>query len=58
MYKTDCVNTEQLLRLIQSIPSKKVEPLKQRMPLCKAEKLQVMQGRISSADLVEVFFLL
>ena len=27
MYKTDCVNTEQLLRLIQSIPSKKVEPL-------------------------------
>ena len=27
-YKTDCMNTEQLLRLIQSIPSKKAEPFK------------------------------
>ena len=29
MYKTDCANTEQLLRIIQSIPSKKAEPFKQ-----------------------------
>lgn len=28
MRKTDCVNTEQLLRLIQSIPSSKAEPFK------------------------------
>lgn len=28
MYKTDVANTEQLLRIIQSIPSPKVEPLK------------------------------
>ncbi len=28
-YKTDCANTEQLLRIIQSIPSKKAEPFKQ-----------------------------
>ena len=27
-YKTDVANTEQLLRLIQSIPSKKAEPFK------------------------------
>ena len=27
-YKTDCMTTEQLLRLIQSIPSKKAEPFK------------------------------
>lgn len=27
-YKTDCANTEQLLRIIQSIPSKKAEPFK------------------------------
>ena len=27
-YKTDCMNTEQLLRLVQSIPSKKAEPFK------------------------------
>ncbi len=29
MYKTDAANTEQLLRIIQSIPSKKAEPFKQ-----------------------------
>lgn len=28
MYKTDCTTTEQLLRIIQSIPSKKAEPFK------------------------------
>lgn len=28
MYKTDCMNTEQLFRLIQSIPSPKAEPFK------------------------------
>lgn len=28
MYKTDCMSTEQLLRLIQSIPSPKAEPFK------------------------------
>ena len=28
MYKTDAANTEQLLRIIQSIPSKKAEPFK------------------------------
>ena len=29
MRKTDCANTEELLRIIQSIPSKKAEPFKQ-----------------------------
>ena len=28
MYKTDCANTEGVLRIIQSIPSPKAEPLK------------------------------
>jgi len=28
-YATDCANTESLLRIIQSIPSKKAEPFKQ-----------------------------
>ena len=27
-YKTDCMNTEQILRLVQSVPSKKAEPFK------------------------------
>lgn len=40
MYKTDCVNTEQLLRIIQSIPSKKAEPFKQWLAKVGAERLE------------------
>ena len=39
MYKTDCANTEQLLRIIQSIPSKKAEPFKQWLALIGKERL-------------------
>lgn len=39
MYKTDCATVEQLLRLIQSIPSKKAEPLKQWLARVGAERL-------------------
>lgn len=38
-YKTDCANTEQLLRIIQSIPSKKAEPFKQWLALVGKERL-------------------
>jgi len=31
LYATDCANTETLFRIIQSIPSPKVEPLKRRL---------------------------
>jgi len=31
-YQTDCLDTEQLFRLIQSIPSPKAEPFKQCWP--------------------------
>ena len=40
MYKTDCANTEQLLRIIQSIPSKKVEPFKQWLARVGTERLE------------------
>ena len=40
MYKTDCANTEQLLRIIQSIPSKKAEPFKQWLAQVGAERLE------------------
>ena len=33
MRKTDCATTEQLLRIIQSVPSKKAEPFKQWLAL-------------------------
>ena len=39
MRKTDCVSTEQLLRIIQSIPSKKAEPFKQWLALVGKERL-------------------
>ena len=39
MYKTDAVNTEQLLRIIQSIPSKKAEPFKQWLAQVGKERL-------------------
>lgn len=41
-YKTDCANTEQLLRIIQSIPSKKAEPFKQWLALVGKEHLDEM----------------
>ena len=43
MYKTDCMNTEQLFRLIQSIPSPKAEPFKLWMAQVAKERLDVMQ---------------
>jgi BRO family protein len=39
-YKTDVMNTEQLLRLIQSIPSPKVEPLKMWLAQVGKERLE------------------
>ena len=39
MRKTDCATTEQLLRLIQSIPSKKAEPFKQWLAMVGKERL-------------------
>ena len=43
MYKTDCMNTEQLFRLIQSIPSPKAEPFKLWMAQVAKERLDEMQ---------------
>lgn len=42
LYKTDCANTEQLLRIIQSIPSKKAEPFKQWIAHVGKERLDEM----------------
>ena len=39
---TDCANTEQLLRIIQSIPSKKAEPFKQWLAQVGKERLEEM----------------
>src|SRR5574344_871762 len=42
-YKTDVADTEQLFRLIQSIPSPKAEPFKQWMAQVAATRLEQMQ---------------
>lgn len=39
MRLTDCANTEQLLRIIQSIPSKKAEPFKQWLAMVGKQRL-------------------
>jgi len=43
MYKTDCMTSEQLFRLIQSIPSPKAEPFKLWMAQVAKERLDEMQ---------------
>jgi hypothetical protein len=41
-YKTDVINTEQALRLIQSIPSPRVEPMKLWLAAVGTERLEEM----------------
>jgi len=49
-YKTDVANTEQLFRLIQSIPSPKAEPFKLWLAQVAAERLDEMQDPELSID--------
>jgi len=49
-YKTDVVDTEQLFRLIQSIPSPKAEPFKLWLAQVAAERLDEMQDPELSID--------
>lgn len=50
MRKTDCASTEQLLRIIQSIPSKKAEPFKQWLARVGAERLEEMTDPEKALD--------
>jgi molybdopterin/thiamine biosynthesis adenylyltransferase len=43
MYVTDCVNTETLFRLIQSIPSKKAEPFRKWLAKVGYERILEIQ---------------
>ena len=44
MYKTDVANTDELFRLIQSIPSPKAEPFKLWIAQIAKERLDQMQN--------------
>ncbi len=49
-YKTDVATTEQLFRIIQSIPSPKAEPFKQWMAQVASQRLDQMQDPELSID--------
>ena len=42
-YETDCANTEGMLRIVQSIPSPKVEPLKRWLAKVGYERIQEIE---------------
>ena len=50
MRRTDCATTEELLRIIQSIPSKKAEPFKQWLARVGAERLDEMADPEKALD--------
>ncbi|HPH90795.1 MAG TPA: Bro-N domain-containing protein [Ferruginibacter sp.] len=50
MYATDCLQTEDLLRLIQSIPSPKAEPFKQWLAKTGYERIEESQNPELSID--------
>ena len=49
-YKTDCANTQGLLRIIQSIPSSKAEPFKQWLAKVGYERMQEMADPAQGLD--------
>ena len=56
MRKTDCANTEQLLRIIQSIPSKKAEPIKQWLALVGKECLdEIADPELAFERMVRIY---
>jgi DNA-damage-inducible protein D len=50
MYATDCLQTQDLLRLIQSIPSPKAEPFKQWLAKTGYERMQEIVDPAQSID--------
>ena len=56
MRKTDCATTEQLLRLIQSIPSKKAEPFKQWLAMVGKERLdEIADPELAFERMVQIY---
>jgi len=55
-YKTDCADTEGMLRIIQSIPSPKAEPLKLWLAKVGHERLQDMADPARSLDRAREFW--
>lgn len=54
-YNTDCANTETMLRIIQSIPSPKVEPLKRWLAKVGYERVQEIENPELAMDRMNFF---
>ena len=54
LYETDCANTETLFRIIQSIPSPKVEPLKRWLARVGKERIDEIEIPEDYGDDVDI----
>ena len=55
-YATDCANTETMFRIIQSIPSPKVEPLKQWLARVGYERIEEIENPELSMERMQVVY--
>ncbi|MBU1622074.1 MAG: Bro-N domain-containing protein, partial [Nanoarchaeota archaeon] len=55
-YKTDCVDTKNAFRLIQSIPSKKAEPFKQWLAQLAKERIEEIENPEIAQDRVKEYY--
>jgi len=55
-YATDCTNTETMFRIIQSIPSPKVEPLKQWLARVGYERLEEIENPELSMERMQALY--
>ncbi len=57
-YLTDCANTKSMLRIIQSIPSKKAEPFKQWLAQLGQERIEEIENPELAQNRVKIGHLL
>ena len=55
-YETDCANTETMLRIVQSIPSPKVEPLKRWLARVGYERVQEIENPELAMDRMKALY--
>lgn len=56
MRKTDCANTQTLLRIVQSIPSKKAEPFKQWLAEVGYERIQEIENPALAGERMRLYY--
>jgi molybdopterin/thiamine biosynthesis adenylyltransferase len=55
-YATDCANTKNMLRIIQSIPSKKAEPLKQWLAQVGYERIEEIENPEKGQERIKSYY--